>query len=71
MNGEIRNDCVGLFISCSYRNITKSVLKIPNANFCRLIIPQTHPGQGRCAASWNFNCVWFADPNFSESHSKV
>jgi len=69
MNGEIRNDCV--FISCSYPKSTNSVSKIPVANVCRLIIPQTHAGHGRCVPSWNFNCVWFADPSFSESNSEV
>jgi len=60
MNGKIRNDWV--FISCSYPKITKSFLKIPVANFCRLIIPPTHAEHGRWVASWNLNCVWFADP---------
>jgi len=44
-----------------------SVLKIPFANFCRLI-PFTHPRHSRCVASWNFNCVWFAD---SDSKSET
>jgi len=26
---------------------------------------------GRCVASWNSNCVWFAGPTFPESNSKV
>ena len=39
---------------------SNSVLKIPN--FCHLITPQTHPGHSMYAVSWNFNCVWFADP---------
>jgi len=48
-------------------------LKIPVAKFCRLITSQTPPGHGRCVASLNFNCVWFAvvDPTFPESKSKV
>jgi len=54
-----------------YKAHINSVLKIPDANFCRLINPQTHPGHGRCVASWNFNCVWFVDPTFPESKSKV
>jgi len=28
-----------------------SVLKIPVANICRLITPQTHPGHSRCVPS--------------------
>jgi len=36
-----------------------SVLKIPIANFYRLITPQTHPRHSRCVASWTFNYVWF------------
>jgi len=26
-------------------------LKVPVANICRLITPQTHPGHGRCVPS--------------------
>jgi len=49
-----------------------SVLQIPVANTCRLTTPQTHPaGHGRCVASLSFNCVWFVDPTFPESKSKV
>jgi len=50
--------------------MTNSVLKIPVANFCRIITPQTHPVLGQCV-SWNFNCVWFVDPTFPESKYKV
>ena len=57
-----------LFLS---KNDINSVLKIPVANFCRLITPQTYPGHGRCVASVHFNCVWFVDPIFPESKSKV
>jgi len=71
MNGYIRNDWE--FISCSYPKMTQlnSVLKIPVGNFCRLITPQTHPGHGRCVASWHFNCAWFVVPTFPESKSKI
>jgi len=56
-----------LFLS---KNGINSVLKIPVANVCRLN-PQTHPRHGRCAASWNFNCVWFVDQTFPVSKHKV
>jgi len=47
--------------------------KIAVVNFCRLITPQTHPGQWawQVCRLWNFNCVWFVDPTFRESKSKV
>jgi len=48
-----------------------SVLKIPVANVYRLITPQTHPWRGRCVPSQSFNCVWFVDPTYPESKSKV
>ena len=54
-----------------FKKDTYSVLKIPVANLCLLITPQTRPGHGKCFASWNFNCVWFMDPAFPESKSKV
>jgi len=57
-----------LFLS---KNDINSVLKIPVGNFCHLITPQTHPGHGRCFASWNINCVWFVDQTFPESKYKV
>jgi len=53
------------------QNDINSVSKIPVANFCYLITPQTHPGHGRCVASCNFNCAYFACPTFPESKSKV
>jgi len=56
-----------LFLS---RIDVKSVSKISVTNFCRLT-PQTHPGHGSCVASLNLNCVWFVDPIFPESKSKV
>jgi len=56
-----------LFLS---KNDINSVLKIPVANFCRSITPQTYPGHGRCVASSNFNCVWFVDANCPESSPK-
>jgi len=46
-------------------------LKIPVANVCRLISPETHPEHGRCVPSYSFNCVWFVDATFPESKSKV
>ena len=57
-----------LFLFKTHMN---SGLKIPVANFCRLLTSQTHPGHGRFVASWNINCVWFACPTFPESNSKV
>ena len=69
MNGLIKNDWA--FISCSYPKMTNSVLKIPVANVCCLITPDTHPGHGRCVTSWKFNCVWFADSTFPKSKSKT
>jgi len=50
-----------LFLS---KHDIKSVLKIPIANFCRLITPQINPGHDKCVASWKFYCVWFVNPTF-------
>jgi len=49
-----------LFLS---KNVINSGFKIPASNFCCLITPQTDPGYGRCAATWNFNCLWQGWPN--------
>jgi len=54
-----------LFLSKNH----KPCFEISVANFFRLITPQTHAGHSRCLASWNFDCVWVADPNFSEANS--
>jgi len=55
----------------SFLFLSKNVLKIPVANVCRLITPQTHPAHGRCVSSWSFDCVWFVDATSPESKSKV
>jgi len=39
-----RSEMTGFTILVLIQKITKSVLKIPAANFCRLITPQTHLG---------------------------
>jgi len=36
---------------------------------CKLL--SYHPGDGRCVASLNFNCVWFVDPTFRKLKSNV
>jgi len=66
---EITENSFLVFIQKWHR--LHSVLKIPVANICRLITPQTHPAHGRCVPSWSFNCVWFVDPTSPESKSKV
>ena len=63
--------CLGIDFLFLFKNDINSVLKIPVANFCRLITLRTHPRHSRCVASWNFNCVWYVVPTFPESKSKV
>ena len=65
-----RSEMTGCYFLLS-KNHINSILKIPVANFCRFITTYTYPGHGRCVASWNFNSVWFVDPTFPESNSKV
>jgi len=40
-------------------NYDKDCFGDSSCKLCPLITPQTHPGHGRCVASWNFICVWF------------
>jgi len=58
------------FLFLSKKDIN-CVLKIPVANFYRLITPQAHPGHGRCFTYWNFNCVWFTIQLFLNQSPKL
>jgi len=54
--------------------MTNSVLKIPVANFCCLMILQIYPGHDRCVASWKYmicgsNFSWNKVQNASETTS--